>query len=242
MVDQTAILSDVNGNAEALAAVFADIRAQGIQRIVFLGDSIGYCSDSLECYDAIRKTADIYLLGRLELRLLKVSKPNDVLPDPVLASCSSATHSQLAWLKGRNKTASEGRVTFAHSSPLGVENGCLEMDDFMGLTRLRVLDTFDGLLCVGDNHKPWIYSTTLGVATARDLKNSFRIPDTGQTILSVGSVGFPKDRDPRACYAIVQDDLILWRRVEYDIDKTISKLIQSEFFARDLPRRLEQGV
>ncbi|MGE0709273.1 MAG: hypothetical protein AB7N76_27065 [Planctomycetota bacterium] len=65
----------------------------------------------------------------------------------------------------------------------------------------------------------------------------------GTQAICPGSVGQPRDRDARACYAIVFEDRVEWRRVDYDLDPTCAKLVASGLPADDpLVRRLREGI
>ncbi len=66
----TAIISDVHANGSALKAVLADIRARGVNRIVCLGDIIGYGPDPLECVDLVRQNAEWSLMGNHDFAVL----------------------------------------------------------------------------------------------------------------------------------------------------------------------------
>jgi diadenosine tetraphosphatase ApaH/serine/threonine PP2A family protein phosphatase len=63
----------------------------------------------------------------------------------------------------------------------------------------------------------------------------------GKTMINVGSVGQPRDGDPRSCYVVLEDDLIRFRRVEYDIDKTVQKIYDIPELDNFLGDRLRGG-
>ncbi|MEX0713390.1 MAG: hypothetical protein WD278_13625 [Pirellulales bacterium] len=71
----------------------------------------------------------------------------------------------------------------------------------------------------GHTHLPGVFTHDLAFFTPEELGHEYRL--IGQkTMINVGSVGQPRDDDPRACYAVLEDDLVTFRRVEYSFETT----------------------
>lgn len=84
---------------------------------------------------------------------------------------------------------------------------------------------------------------SLGYFTPGDLDSRFRYQTSHKKlIVNVGSVGQPRDKDPRACYVEVRGPELLWHRVEYDVDQTIAKIKANERIPDKLGDRLRLGI
>ena len=72
----------------------------------------------------------------------------------------------------------------------------------------------------GHTHIPGIFTVKRDFVTPEDCNYEYAL--TGDKMMvNVGSVGQPRDGDPRACYAVLQNELVTFRRVDYDIDRTV---------------------
>lgn len=243
-----AILSDVNANLEALDAVLSDVERQGIHQLIFLGDALGHGPSPIECISKLRDRAAIYLRGRLES--LAVSDNFDRMTRNESlhhASTKLRTTQYFEWLKERPLLYNVPTVMAVHANPRGPEYEGILMEDIQGNeTRLKpILSCFERLLFIGDNHRPWIYSRSTGGITDKQASAGVSIPPNEKVIVSVGSVGQPRDRDPRACYLVATDGHINWRRIEYDVQTTVSKINELSYssdYANYLVERLLQGI
>jgi hypothetical protein len=239
-----AVISDVNGNLEALTSVLADIKSHEIEQVVFLGDAIGHGPNPIECIAALRKLASVFLLGRYEEELIKYvdsgTTENRVLPSCLPDQIVAAGY--VEWLREREHTISIGGFHAAHAHPRGHEFGCLLSEDLSEPTGIAMLSKFPSKLFLGDNHQQWIYSRKMGLLTYEELETRFDLRHDDQVVMSVGSVGLPKNRDPRACYAIVEDDRCELRRVRYDVEATINKIQVTPTCTPGLADRLRLGI
>ena len=126
---KTAILSDINGNLEAMNAVLDDVECQRADSVVFLGDAIGYGADSLACLDAMRQRADTYVMGRIEAKVsaqpIEWQTLTTELPDAseILAS------NLLPWLRARPQSVQLNGLVAIHGNPRGPEHKCLSITE-----------------------------------------------------------------------------------------------------------------
>lgn len=239
-----AVLSDVNGNLEALEAVLQDVARVGVSAIVFLGDAIGYGADSLACLAKLRNATDIYLRGRLETRVISAGIDSDIADNPVFATCSPreiAPH--VAWLSHLPTIVTAHGATFVHGDPRGPSHECLLCENIRyGITSVEVIySQFETVLMIGDNHQAWVYGSECGLHIPR-LGTEKYLFGQEKSIVSVGSVGLPRDGDPRACYVVADATGVEWRRVDYDLDTAVAKIRSLDKYVRNLPERLQQGV
>ena len=77
---------------------------------------------------------------------------------------------------------------------------------------------------------------------ADETENRFEFVPGEKFIVNIGSVGQPRDRDPRSCYAILEDDCVGWRRVEYDIEGTVKKILDTSCLDDRNGKRLRRGI
>lgn len=250
-----AVLSDVNGNLEALEAVFADMRAQGISVFLFLGDAVGYGPNPRECLDLLRNHATVALQGRLDQRCISGDDTDlnhraqrmmcwtRALLRPGLLS-SPKRRARWEWLTQRPTHYTNERLMAVHRDPRGPVHSALLLDDllFRPAEREAVLAAFDRLLFVGDNHRPWVIKETGEGLTAQQLGGRLNLSRQEKALVSVGSVGQPRDHDRRACYVTVSAGTVKWRRVEYDVQRTAAKIRKAKGLDNVLAERLLEGI
>lgn len=237
----------MHGNLEALTAVLADAAERGAPAILCLGDAVGYGAEPGACIEAIGERAVACVAGNHEhgaLGLMDLAWFNPVARTAALWTRDALAADQYRYLETLPLRAVVDEVTLVHASPrdpaewdylLSAEDG------------FDVFGDFDTRLCfVGHSHRPGVWS--LGSA-GPDHDDAPR-PGTPVTldagrryIVNVGSVGQPRDRDPRAAYAIWDQDArtVTIRRVGYDVRQAAMKIIAAGL-PRALADRLADGV
>ena len=114
-------------------------------------------------------------------------------------------------------------ILLVHGSPRDpVMEYVLESDLWEGADPTKMDEIFEGFerLCfVGHTHRPGVFTTDRCFLPAQELTDGFDVSD-GQYLINVGSVGQPRDRDPRSCYTVFSGDAVYFRRVEYDVATT----------------------
>lgn len=239
-----AILSDVHSNLEALEATRADLEKHSPDRIVCCGDLVGYGADPLACIQCFRE-----LLGRYggAARILGNHDYAAVWRDVRGFSADAAvaalwTHDQLSswergWLGEAGLTWQENDMLFAHGSP-----GSPEEWRYLWSPHQveREIYRFDEQICfVGHTHQPFIYLAGKGRFADKPRIN---VPAGTRCVVNVGSVGQPRDGDPRAAYCTYDDvdRLLTIHRVDYDIE-TAARKILSVGLPETLAQRLFYG-
>ncbi len=248
-----AIISDIHGNWEALQGVFEDIDRRGIASVLCLGDVVGYGPDPDKCIDLVRARCAVYLMGNHEEALLKA---------PI--GFYSLAREAIAWtrkelfgpwwkpwraLKYRRILASLPRLAhlpdclLVHGSPRDPTSEYLLPRDFL-LTDAEVIQelfSFDERVCfTGHTHMPCVFTAGRNVYPAGE--DGMEVPLEGEKlIINVGSVGQPRDRDPRACYVEFREDRVIYHRIPYDLAVTQQKIAANGLDSR-LAERLGYGV
>lgn len=246
---KTAIVSDIHGNLEALQAVLADIDQQEVDRIVCLGDVIGYGPNPKECLDH-SEAFDFCLLGNHD---------NGALFEP--EGFSAGAHRAIQWtrqelsddqtedrerrfdfLKQLPRVVMEDRMMFVHGSPRCPLSEYIFPEDVNNLNRVSRLFSFVQQYCFqGHTHIPGIFTEDGRFLAPSDLPDGVRLPADEKLMVNVGSVGQPRDNDPRACYVTIQDDWLRFHRVSYDPTETIEKIYGIHALDNFLGDRLKEG-
>lgn len=237
-----AVISDVHGNREALQAVLQEIEGKGIKDILFLGDAVGYGPAPDECLETLVSACSVLIAGNHDWGAADKMGIGRFNPFARLAlgwTKEVMKKANLTLLKGLPLTAElrDKGAFLVHGSPKEPEKWqyLLTPEDAE-----ENFPFFAQPLCfVGHSHLPFIIErTSEGDMTVH--RNEATVTDGSRYIINPGSVGQPRDGDPRASFAVVENNLITIRRVEYDIPKT-----QAEMRAAGLPEflveRLERG-
>jgi predicted phosphodiesterase len=230
------VISDVHANITALEAVLAD--AGKMEEVWCLGDIAGYGADPNECIERIRALPKLTcMMGNHDFA---------AIGDMALEVFNSDARKALLWQRDQLTDASKeflrtllqepkvsGSATLVHGSP---RDPIWEYIMNTLVARMN-LDFFETPWClVGHSHFQAVFQYH-----AESDEMSIRVPGPGESyelkeraILNPGSVGQPRDRDPRAAYAIIDQKAKTWepRRVEYDI-----KSVQKRILDAGLPPR-----
>jgi predicted phosphodiesterase len=227
-----AIVSDIHSNLEALTAVLATIDGLGIRTIYSLGDTIGYGPDPEACTRLARDRFAVRVLGNHEYSLLH---PRALSTNPVAAQAQEWTRRRLeaaGLLEAATRlpmSHTQGDALFVHGSVRGLITGYVRETDLSGGSAFdaiveslqRDFTTFR-ICLVGHNHKPFL-ATADGFIHPHDAMSEFYV-GSGKLYISVGSVGQPRDEDPRACFVTFDGETVNYHRVAYDIPATQAKI------------------
>lgn len=251
-----AIISDIHANVAALEAVFRDIDAQGIRRVGCLGDVVGYGPDPIECTDLIRTRCAFTLMGNHDVALFEGAKGFNPAAkravkwtrDQLRAATDPAAAERVQFLQQLPLERREGTTLFVHGSPRDPWREYIFPDEVkVAKSRTRkkfreIFAAFEAFLFVGHTHLPCVITDQGFVKSAKKLEWTWTRPEGVKAIVNVGSVGQPRDRDPRPCYCVVSGDTIHWRRVEYPAERTVQRIEQNAELDAILGKRLLKGV
>lgn len=237
-----AILSDIHANLEALRAVLADAadRADGV---LCLGDVVGYGADPAACVEIVGERVDMLVAGNHDHALAGLIEPswfNTYARAALEWTAGRVDDDHRAWLGGRPLLAEVGDATLVHASPRNPEEW-----DYLrsGEDGWEVFEAFSTRLCfVGHSHRPAVWSLGSSGPEFEPAATSASLESGRRYIINVGSVGQPRDHDPRAAYAVwdVEARRVDIRRVEYDID-AVRRKIHAAGLPRFLADRLAVG-
>ena len=239
-----AILADIHANLEAFRAVLEDIRAKGgVDEIWCLGDIVGYGPDPHECIELVKKTCTICVVGNHDLAA--IGKLELAYFNPAAAQVCQWTAAQLnpidtRFLEDLPQGAEVGDFVLVHGSP---SDPVLEYVLSASIAD-KNFSLFKNKFCmVGHSHVPAAYKKEDGSTLPIHLTAGVGlVMHKNRMIVNPGSVGQPRDGDPRASYAIYDSEGLMLRlyRVEYNISATQDKMMQANLPVA-LVTRLEQG-
>ena len=243
-----AIIGCIHGNRDALEATLEDIRQRGIERVVCLGDVVGFGPDPLECLRLVRERCFISIRGDHDEAMLAgtagfIPKTARVL-EWTREQIGQTDPSLIAWLDQALDSFESAGISFVHGSPKSCHEFLFPSDVRRNRRKLRAAFAATEKVCFcAHTHVPGvIVEEPLAWFSARELDGYYHYRKGVKALINVGSVGQPRDGDPRACYLEIKKNEIFWRRVEYDLGGVVDRLrSNAEVFAADLAIRLEKG-
>lgn len=242
-----AVLTDVHANREAFQAVLADVAARGADRIVFLGDLVGYGPDPEWCVDkvaglvaagalCIQGNHDSAATGRDESLSVSASRAMDW-------TRTRMTDAHRAFLAQLPLTQSEGEVLFVHASANDPGSWLYVTSASMARGAFRSCEA-RVILC-GHVHVPLLASSDMaGLVQVHTFRIAMPVPliRSRRWLGVVGSVGQPRDGFVQAGYGMLDTaaNEFTFRRVPYDASKTVQK-IRAVGLPEELAVRLMRG-
>lgn len=221
------ICSDVHSNAAAFEAVLQSMKDNGVERRICLGDLVGYGADADECVMLAKENMDVCLIGNHDNVAIKYESSSSFNPYAKQAidwTISHLSKESVSYMRSLPYVHEENDICFVHASPLSPA-------DWVYITDLEdALDAFDhfvGRYCfVGHTHSPVIVaSRPMAIPKILD-EYEYVIANTERLLVNVGSVGQPRDRDPRACWCLLDTESKCVRliRVKYDVSQTQERM------------------
>ncbi len=231
-----AVLSDIHANLEALTRCLERAEQAGADAIYCLGDIVGYNADPSECLKRVRSRCDGIVIGNHDAVVAGREKIGTLPPDGQTA------------VREHREQLSDVQIDFLASLPLKLQaEGCTFVHAAPGTPsdwkRLRsypaARDQFKHFgtdVCfVGHTHVPSVVADKLGV---------FEVRSGNRYIINVGSVGQPRDQNPRLSFGIFDTQRFSYEnvRVRYDVSRATEKIRRADRLPGRLAERLEKGV
>jgi diadenosine tetraphosphatase ApaH/serine/threonine PP2A family protein phosphatase len=239
---RVAIVSDIHGNLHALEAVLEAIDRDAPDAIWCLGDLVGYGPRPNRCCALVAERADFCLIGNHDLAVLGRLALDEFQPDAALSArwtAAALEDEPRAYLESLMSSGAREGVGLFHASPRDpVWEYVLTPD----VAAASMAATSEELVLVGHSHVALHYRVSNGPLLPAPEGTELDLSD-GRRLLNPGSVGQPRDTDPRAAWVLLdlESRHASFRRVGYDVAKT-----QQEIRDRGLPEplaaRLEFGV
>lgn len=233
------IISDIHANFTALEAVLSE--AGDYDATWCLGDLVGYGPDPNECVERVRQLTGLQcIIGNHDaaaLGQIHIDSFNPEARKAIRWTQERLSESSKSFLNSLPEKLELDHVTLSHGSPRH------PVWEYLLDTRTATLnfEYFDTPLCfVGHTHLPVIYSlydeTHLAHLSIPEPNQILELPK--RAIVNPGSVGQPRDRDPRAAFAIFDSDEKTWdyKRIEYDVNDVQDRMDSAGLPARHIHR------
>ncbi len=235
-----AILSDIHSNLEALSAVLQHLATQRIDRYLCLGDLVGYGADPGECLTRLQAcdalsvcgNHDWACLGKLDVRWF-----NEAARRAVMWTKDQLSFLDLDFLRRLPLVTTEGSLTLVHGTLIHPERFDYLVDLAQAVDTAKACQT--GICLIGHTHIPSLYEYDLQqrrvnrvLTTSEELAEVRLVHDPARIryVMNPGSVGQPRDGDPRSSVAVL--DTEAWRlaivRIPYDIAVAQRKIRQAQ--------------
>lgn len=232
-----AIISDIHSNADALKAVFEHIDHEEVDAVYCLGDIVGYGADAAQCVELVQQRCTAVVRGNHDEAVANEdAQASAWLPraarKAVRHNRSQLTDEQRFYLADLPLYVKAFGCTFVHASPQAPE-AWLRLDSYQ--LALDQFKHFETPVCfIGHSHMPAVMGDRIGLS---------RVAQGNRYLINVGSVGQPRDGDPRGCVAFFDTESFDYRlvRVAYDINRAAAKILAGGL-PRSLAARLTTGV
>jgi predicted phosphodiesterase len=246
-----AILSDIHANLPALEAVLEHVEDTGVEELWCLGDVVGYGADPDRCTELVRERCDMSLVGNHDLAVLgelDISSFSPAAAEAVRWTQEVATPETIAFLEGLSPADTDRVVALYHASPRDpVWEYVLWPDQAAECIRVQAAR----ISLIGHSHVALFFAlpedgaggsapeqargAQAGAGTRLELAH-------GRWLINPGSVGQPRDGDPRAAWLELDTDAwtATYHRVEYEIDRAAEAIERSEL-PEHLAKRLYVG-
>lgn len=237
-----AILGDIHANIDALNVVLDDCRAQGVTDFLCTGDVVGYNACPHECLEIVRSLGCPVVMGNHDHYVSSVQNLDDFNPHAAAViewTRGQLTDEEMEYLASLPFVKTAMGITLVHATMDGPESFGYVFDHLQA--EAHFTHQITPLCFHGHTHCPMIYEKQLSAVYRIDAQD-FRLPIGRKYFVNVGSVGQPRDGDPRAAYAIYEPKsrILTFRRLDYDIAAAQERIRMAGLPER-LAERLEVG-
>jgi len=226
-----AILSDIHGNLEALTRALEYIESSAIERVVCLGDIVGYGANPSECIDLLRSKTEFIVMGNHDEAAFDASRKeyfSSLASRAIDWTAKKLAVEEKEFLRGLPYSLVLNDLLFVHSAPRDPRQWDYIFSDF----EARLYDKYfdQRLVFIGHSHVPGVFS----MAPGDDEYN----PE-GRFIINVGSVGQPRDGNPKLSLGILDSVAGTYEniRLDYSVKLAAGKILEA-----GLPRKLAERL
>jgi len=243
------ILGDIHSNLEAFKAVLKEASDMDIDKVVCTGDLIGYGADPSKCVQLMMsQPLEIYVAGNHEAAIFQTGELNlnSLAAKGIEHTKENLSDDESNWIFSTAfwKKEFDNKCAVAHASyyyPNDFVYLKYNQDERMHCHRAMKEDDVD-VLFIGHSHSPSIMPKDYRGYPVYSEVNFIDLNKMKPCIIDVGSVGQPRDGDPRSSFAVydTEENSVIMNRVDYDIEKAANKIIEAGLPKR-LATRLEKG-
>jgi predicted phosphodiesterase len=222
------IISDIHSNLEALQAVLAELEKERIDAYLSTGDIVGYGADPEDCIRITRDLGTTVVAGNHDWAVasrLSLDYFNPYAREAIYWTQERLSGADTKYLNDLPLLLEVEDVTLVHGTLYGPENFDYLLTSYDAHLSFQLLKT--RLCLVGHSHVPITFTMNGTVSFSFDLETD--LSSIQKAIANPGSVGQPRDENPKAAYAVLDTDAQNFRieRVEYDIEAATSKILRA---------------
>ncbi len=222
------IFSDVHGNLEALTVVLKHLEKEGVDAYVFLGDAVGYGANPQEVCDIIRPLVKVAIVGNHDAAVsgrMDYAEYYDAARQALDWCQKQLSPMNLKWLENLPYKERHDFVEFCHGAPVAPEvfDYLFSADQVVDLMDAR--DALAPVTFIGHSHLTISFKIQ-GEHVAPMVQKEIHCEPDAKYIITVGSVGQPRDRDPRTCCGVFDTEtrVFQYHRLAYDIERARRKI------------------
>ena len=241
-----AVLGDIHSNLSALQAVMEAVRHEGVDQILSVGDVVGYGAAPSECIQILRENEVIAVLGNHDAAVIGELDTiffNQHARFTVEWTRGAISGEDMAWLTCMPLTWQDDFVTLAHGSYDKPEIFAYVQTPSDADSSLELLER--PVCFIGHTHVPvsMLRLSDDPLRTGYSLDAELDLSDAIVAMVNAGSVGQPRDDDPRTGYVIYDTEtrIVSFRRLAYDIAQEVAR-IKAAGLPSVLAERLHLGV
>jgi predicted phosphodiesterase len=241
---RAAIISDVHSNLAALETVLAAIEPEQVDEIWCLGDLVGYGADPERCVEILLDRCAISLAGNHDLVVTGEIDMSVFAHDAGKAARWTAkvlSDTAMERLRALQPVGERNGVELYHAS---IRDPVWEYVVDPGTAAACLALQTHGLALIGHSHVPLAYASLQGemVIAGYAEEGTLQMVEGTKYLINPGSVGQPRDGDPRAAYLLLDLDRLTatWRRIDYDIAAAQQAIIKAKL-PDSLAYRLAEG-
>jgi len=250
------IFSDVHANYEALSSVLQAYSREKIDVFYCLGDTVGYGGSPNECADLVRETAKVTILGNHDAAVagrMDYSYYYEAARHALDAHAQVLSGTNMSWLRGLpyEHKLEDANVLLCHGSPVHLEEFEYIFAPEQARDCLPIYDRLGHITMIGHSHLCKVFALTRTsveeLIDPSDFRGhppqSFELDPNKKYIVSVGSVGQPRDQINRASYTIYDTEAkrFEFKRIEYDVSGAADKILRAKL-NRNFADRLFLGM
>ncbi len=241
-----AIISDIHSNLEALTQSLAALERSNPDRVVCLGDVVGYGASVNECCDLVRKVAEVTLLGNHDAAVsgrMDYSFYYDAARHALDWTASRIHSDHMEWLRSLPYAHRIDNVQFSHGNPVDPEAYEYVFAIEQARELLPHLDALAEVNFIGHSHLCKAFALNAAGDVTEVVATRFGLRKGYKYVISVGSVGQPRDCDNRASFVVYDTEArtVEYHRVPYDIETSAQKIFDADL-ALNFGKRLFLGV
>lgn len=237
------VISDVHSNWEALEAFLNFKEKLQYDSIIFLGDAVGYGANPNECIAILKDISQFAVLGNHDSAVINPKEMeyfNPYAREAVDWTRNILDEESMLYLRGLPLTIKLDNLLLVHASPFKPERWIYILNEWEAEIQFQHVEEW--IVLFGHSHIPGAFVKD-GENIYFTREEVLALDEEKRYLINPGSIGQPRDMDPRASFGILDMDRreFRWFRVPYDVRKAQEKIVKAGL-PPFLAERLERGL